>query len=433
MSPPPARAPSQDDGIVEQQLHDLLECLIGWLVREKSSLLQKFIPHKFDHELMLTDIEIYLSEEVKLRRFEAFETWLFGHASYKYERSTNFSSAMHDRPAMFLCVLKHLTNGGDLASQIRIFRGRQNAQAQSVPQPAASASASSSFGKFKCPNCSVSACLPPVYRTLHLTRLFFKACFTEQDEMEMHLVIEHIEVHDTDESTEVPVSFIPCENFGPYREQITAHQPALIARTLEAFRQPQQSLVPMSPPSALTSLSIFGLWRGLEGHNNSCYFDVLVMAMFAFHDRFDELFSPEKLKQAHHDDAMLLRMLADLVVRPLRERMFVPRSAFGAIRQHLSDVTKIHNYANFGLMDPSELLMHFDEHLPGGLKNICSYHSNTKLTTDIVISPVNTGHVADLTAQKLLDLHCHEMELVFEKAPKAFFLQMRLDTESAQW
>ncbi len=250
----------------------------------------------------------------------------------------------------------------------------------------------------------------------------------------MHLVIEHIEVHDTDESTEVPASFIPCENFGPYREQITAHQPALIAHTLEAFRQPQQSLVPMSPPSALASPSIiFRLWRGLEGHNNSCYFDVLMMVMFAFHDRFDELFSPEKLREATHDDAMLLRMLADLVVRPLRERMFVPRSAFGAIRQHLSDVTKNPEYANFGLMDPSEVLMHLNEHLPGGLKNICSYRSTTMLPHPIVISPVNTGHVANRTAQKLLDLHCHETELVFEKAPKAFFLQMRLDAKSAQW
>lgn len=130
---------------------------------------------------------------------------------------------------------------------------------------------------------------------------------------------------------------------------------------------------------------------------------------------------------------MLLRLLADLVVRPLRQRVFVPRFAFAAMRRHLSDITKEANYASWDLMDPSELLMHFDQHLPGGLKCISSYQSNTKLYCDAVISPVNRGQDADLTAQKLLDIHCRETGLCFDFAPKAFFLQMRLDAASEQW
>ena len=263
--------------------------------------------------------------------------------------------------------------------------------------------------------------------------MFLQMSFEWEDDLQVH-EFQHKEDPDRDDNPAVPASFIPCATFGPELWQITAHQPALIAQALEALRQPQQrAFVPMCRPSLPASEGIFGEWRGLEGHNNSCYFDVLVMAMFAFHDRFDELFTQDKLKYAHSDDAILLRMLADVVVRPLRERVFVPRSAFATIRQHLSHVTKIPNYANNGLMDPSELLMHFDLHLPGGLKSICSYQSNTKLTTDLVITPVNTGHHADLTAQKLLDSHCLETDLYFDKAPKAFFMQMRLETTSAQW
>ena len=84
-------------------------------------------------------------------------------------------------------------------------------------------------------------------------------------------------------------------------------------------------------------------------------------------------------------------------------------------------------------MDPSELLMHLDEHLPEGLKCISSYQSDTKLYSDIIVSPVNRGDQVDLTAQKLLDIHCRETGLAFDQAPKAFFLQMRLDTQSEQW
>ena len=84
-------------------------------------------------------------------------------------------------------------------------------------------------------------------------------------------------------------------------------------------------------------------------------------------------------------------------------------------------------------MDPSELLLHLDEHLPEGLKCISSYQSRTKLYSDIVVSPVNDGKQTDLTAQDLLDIHCRETGLVFDQAPKAFFLQMRPSIQSEQW
>ena len=157
--------------------------------------------------------------------------------------------------------------------------------------------------------------------------------------MTFHHVVAHLE-EAGDDCVEVPESYIPCENYGPLRDSITAYQPEKVEQALAAYRQKHEPVLEMSPPPTFHSHDIFGAWRGIEGHNNSCYFDVLSMAMFAFHNRFDELFSPDKLKYAHHDDAMLLRLLADLVVRPLRQRVFVPRFAFAAMRRHLSDITK---------------------------------------------------------------------------------------------
>jgi hypothetical protein len=204
---------------------------------------------------------------------------------------------------------------------------------------------------------------------------------------------------------------------------ITAYDATLVAQNLDVFRQKHDPLLPMIPAQLeFSTTDVFGPWRGIEGHQHSCYFDVLAMAMFAFHDRFDELFAAENLNDKKKT---LLRLLGDLVVRPLRERLFVPRSAFAAIRLYLSEITGDKEYASHGFMDPSELLMHLDQHLPEELQCISSYQSVFKLYSDLVVSPASDGKQTDLTAQKLLDNHSRTSSFIFNKAPKAFFLQMR--------
>jgi len=172
--PPSSCASSLDDGIVEQRLHELLKCLIGWLVSEKTHLLKSIYAHNLDQELMLTDIELFLSDEHKLRGLDAFEKWILSDASRRYENPSSFGSGMEDKAAKLLCVLKRLNYGTELSTQIRLFRCRLNAQAPVPPvaHPAASAASSNSFNRaprFQCPVCQVIACVPSVYRTCHLT------------------------------------------------------------------------------------------------------------------------------------------------------------------------------------------------------------------------------------------------------------------------
>jgi hypothetical protein len=390
---------------------------------------------------LLTNVEIYLSEVLKLRSIEAFEHWMASWSSNRFTNHPTFS--LDDKPAKLLCLLKHFHTSSLLSAQISVFRS----QTSSRPAPAASenlrpaaavTSARSSRGstrRHQCTKCEVSSVIIAVFAILSaiFRQFMLQESFEYLDDLQVHQ-LSHEEDHSRDDNFDVPASFTHCARFGPLPGELTAHQPDKVAGALAVFRQKHDSLPAIGRPQPrFESDDVFGKWRGIEGHNNSCYFDVLAMAMFAFHDRFDELFFHEKLKRSNPDDAILLRLLADLVVRPLRERIFVPRTAFAAMRLHLSHVTKEQDYAGCGLMDPSELLMHFDEHLPGGLKRISSYQSKDKLFSDMVVSPVNQGGHANLTAQELLTLHCNKMDLIFDQAPKAFFLRMRPDRDSVQW
>jgi hypothetical protein len=148
----PIAAPKQvpeDDGLVEQQFHDLLKYLMDWLYREKCDMLRSYHVWghhegaKYDPELMLINVEIYLSETLKLRSIALFESWLadwssakFEHSSAKFESVRNFS--VEDKPARFICILKYLHSSRQLGSQLRLFRDHHTADSSSRPACSAS-------------------------------------------------------------------------------------------------------------------------------------------------------------------------------------------------------------------------------------------------------------------------------------------------------
>jgi hypothetical protein len=162
-SAPPAPA---DDGLVEGQFRDLLKFLINWLQKEKPHLLRR---HNFyysgasdlDQDLLLTNVEIYLSEELKLRSTQAFERWLVSRSSDRFDDGIKFN--VDDKPARFLCALKSADTMGFLSEQIRLFHSRRRAEAE-VPPPRAEEEyphpptiyAANTHNKHSCPVCAVS-------------------------------------------------------------------------------------------------------------------------------------------------------------------------------------------------------------------------------------------------------------------------------------
>jgi hypothetical protein len=112
-----------DDGIVEHQLHELLLFLISWMNREHPDLLKYSLSlknaEKFDQDVMLTHLEILLSE-MNLRGIEAFEKWLASYASLRFERPVNFD--VNEKSARLLSAIRQLETKGILQFQIRSFR-----------------------------------------------------------------------------------------------------------------------------------------------------------------------------------------------------------------------------------------------------------------------------------------------------------------------
>jgi len=165
--PPSAPPAPADDGLVESQFRDLLKFLINWLAKEKPHLLRRHYVYysgapDLDQDLLLTDVEIYLSEELKLRSADAFEKWLNSRSAARYDDGMKYK--IDDKPAKFLCAITSANSVGFLSEQIRLFHFRRRAQAE-VPPPRAEAevrhvpappSAANTHNRHRCPVCSVS-------------------------------------------------------------------------------------------------------------------------------------------------------------------------------------------------------------------------------------------------------------------------------------
>jgi hypothetical protein len=153
--------------LVESQFRDLLKFLINWLAKEKPHLLRRHYVYysgapDLDQDLLLTDVEIYLSEELKLRSADAFEKWLNSRSAARYDDGMKYK--IDDKPAKFLCAITSANSVGFLSEQIRLFHFRRRAQAE-VPPPRAEAevrhvpappSAANTHNRHRCPVCSVS-------------------------------------------------------------------------------------------------------------------------------------------------------------------------------------------------------------------------------------------------------------------------------------
>ena len=111
------RAASEDDGLVEGQLHDLLKFLYDWLGRQ-GRLHSVHGSGKVDEDMFLTEVEIFFSD-AKVRSIDAFQKWLASPKSSGYSNAYAFGA--NDTCSRFLCVLKSVHSLGHLSEQIRLF------------------------------------------------------------------------------------------------------------------------------------------------------------------------------------------------------------------------------------------------------------------------------------------------------------------------
>ncbi|XP_055308132.1 ubiquitin carboxyl-terminal hydrolase CYLD-like, partial [Sitodiplosis mosellana] len=111
-------------------------------------------------------------------------------------------------------------------------------------------------------------------------------------------------------------------------------------------------------PMALNELqleNLSGQFKGIQGHSNSCYLDVVLFAMFAFTHMFDALLNRQAESEDIPDYDEIQNVLREDIVNPLRVNLFVRADRVMKLRRLLQRSSSVK-----GLMshekDPEEFV-----------------------------------------------------------------------------
>ena len=81
--------------------------------------------------------------------------------------------------------------------------------------------------------------------------------------------------------------------------------------------------------------------RGIQGHQNSCYLDATLFAMFSFTGVFDGLLYRPQTVQDIPEYTDVQRVLREEIVNPLRKKLFVRADKVMRLRRLLDDLTSV--------------------------------------------------------------------------------------------
>ena len=98
-----------------------------------------------------------------------------------------------------------------------------------------------------------------------------------------------------------------------------------------------------------------GRSKGIQGHQNSCYLDATLFAMFSFTDVFDGLFYRMQTANDIHEYSQVQQVLREDIVNPLRKSLFVRADKVMKLRQLLEDLTSVRGFTTEE-KDPEEFL-----------------------------------------------------------------------------
>jgi len=130
---------------------------------------------------------------------------------------------------------------------------------------------------------------------------------------------------------------------------------------------------------------------GIQYEDNSCYFDCLMMMLFECgNDRFLHLLQGQP-------EGSLGHMILTLVVEPLQRVGYVPSTAYGQIRQKITELTGNNEFL-YRAMDFSDLLIALEDLIPSW--KLCSSTSST----GICIPPqsIIVGGICNLSSSEYL-------------------------------
>jgi len=248
------------------------------------------------------------------------------------------------------------------------------------------------------------------------------SCQDDQD-LYGHQLLEHPDIYDsgTDVAfSKVPASFKEDKSIGPTIDDFTPFRREELDIQLEhlAFISPERPLKLVIPAPILEiNSSNCGLFRGIQGINNSCSYDVFFMIM-GFSSVFDSIFTEEALNHS-----LLLRIILFEVVVPLRTRMYVNRNAIAMIRTLLYQASENRQYLN-DVFDFTEFLMGLEKLID--LTRVSNFPINDFIESSLVFPIVVTEELMRESLQNVFDWNIEYSQINLESFnASAFFLRIR--------
>ena len=96
-----------------------------------------------------------------------------------------------------------------------------------------------------------------------------------------------------------------------------------------------------SPVKVSDVTRVSGRNKGIQGHQNSCYLDATLFAMFSFTGVFDGLLYRPQTVQDIPEYTDVQRVLREEIVNPLRKKLFVRADKVMRLRRLLDDLTSV--------------------------------------------------------------------------------------------
>nr|CAG4643831.1 EOG090X03LH [Lepidurus arcticus] len=100
---------------------------------------------------------------------------------------------------------------------------------------------------------------------------------------------------------------------------------------------------------------IYGKYRGIQGHHNSCYLDATLFSMFSFTSVFDSLLFRPQLSDDIPQYGEVQRVLKEEIVNPLRNQLYVRADRVMKLRTLLQKLSSVQGLTSEE-KDPEEFL-----------------------------------------------------------------------------